>query len=59
MEIIRLGQSFLIDWDVNMFHEETNTPAVARTTTLNEELGQIDYVFSDKVRPNTHDKETF
>lgn len=59
MEIIRLGQSFLIDWDVNMFHEETNTPAVARTTTLNEELGQIDYVFSDKVRPNTYDKETF
>lgn len=31
-----------------MYHEETDTPAVARTTTLNEELGQIDYVFSDK-----------
>lgn len=49
MEIIRLGQSWLIDWDIEMFHEDSNTGAKARTTTLNEELGQIDYVFSDKV----------
>eukprot|EP00124_Ichthyophonus_hoferi_P001420 Ihof_evm9s73 gene=Ihof_evmTU9s73 len=48
IEFIRLGQSFLIYWDLRMYHEPTNTPAVARTTTLNEELGQIEYVFSDK-----------
>ena len=49
VELIRLGQSLFIGLDIHMYHEESNTPAVARTTTLNEELGQIDYVFSDKV----------
>lgn len=32
----RLGQSWLIDDDLDMYHEETDTPARARTTTLNE-----------------------
>ena len=31
-----------------MYHEETDTFALARTSNLNEELGQIKYVFSDK-----------
>lgn len=31
-----------------MFYALKNTPAQARTTTLNEELGQVKYVFSDK-----------
>lgn len=48
VEVIRLLQSFLINWDLKMYHEASNTPAKARTTTLNEELGQIEYIFSDK-----------
>ena len=49
VEIIRLGLSWLVDWDVEMYDKESDTPAKARTTTLNEELGQIQYIFSDKV----------
>ncbi|XP_014826545.1 PREDICTED: phospholipid-transporting ATPase ID-like [Poecilia mexicana] len=48
VEIIRLGNSFYIDWDRKMYYSRSDTPAEARTTTLNEELGQIKYVFSDK-----------
>eukprot|EP00045_Choanoeca_perplexa_P014034 m.162837 g.162837 ORF g.162837 m.162837 type:complete len:1244 (-) comp16542_c0_seq1:139-3870(-) len=48
VELIRVGQSLLIGWDREMYYKANDTPAVARTTTLNEELGQIDYVFSDK-----------
>uniref|UniRef100_A0A3Q0S9R4 Phospholipid-transporting ATPase n=1 Tax=Amphilophus citrinellus TaxID=61819 RepID=A0A3Q0S9R4_AMPCI len=48
VEIIRLGNSFYIDWDRKMYFARSDTPAEARTTTLNEELGQIKYVFSDK-----------
>ena len=31
-----------------MYDASSNIPAEARTATLNEELGQIDYIFSDK-----------
>ena len=52
MEIIRLGQSLLINWDCKMYYEPEDVPPIARTTTLNEELGQIEYIFSDKVKTN-------
>ncbi|XP_076854970.1 phospholipid-transporting ATPase ID [Brachyhypopomus gauderio] len=48
MEVIRLGNSYYINWDRQMFHAVSGTAAEARTTTLNEELGQIRYIFSDK-----------
>ncbi|XP_054843021.1 phospholipid-transporting ATPase ID-like isoform X3 [Eublepharis macularius] len=48
VEIIRLGNSFYIEWDRKMYYPLNDTPAQARTTTLNEELGQIKYIFSDK-----------
>lgn len=31
-----------------MYFADKDTPAKARTTTLNEQLGQIEYIFSDK-----------
>lgn len=48
MEVIRLGHSYFINWDKKMFCVKKRTPAEARTTTLNEELGQVEYIFSDK-----------
>ncbi|XP_039074863.1 phospholipid-transporting ATPase ID isoform X3 [Hyaena hyaena] len=48
VEVIRLGHSYFINWDRKMFCVKRQTPAEARTTTLNEELGQVEYVFSDK-----------
>lgn len=48
VEIIRLVNSMWINWDVKMFYDKVKVAAKARTTTLNEELGQIEYIFSDK-----------
>ena len=31
-----------------MYYEENDTPARARTSNLNEELGQVEYIFTDK-----------
>lgn len=31
-----------------MYHKESDTPFSCRTTTLNEDLGQVQYVLSDK-----------
>ena len=48
IEMIRLFQSKLINWDNRMYYEVNDIPAQARTASLNEELGQIEYIFSDK-----------
>ena len=37
-----------MDWDLEMYDKASDTPALTRTTNLNEELGQVEYVFSDK-----------
>ncbi|GES94028.1 phospholipid-translocating ATPase [Rhizophagus clarus] len=48
MEVIKLAQAYFINNDMEMYHPETDTPAEARTSTINEELGQVSYLFSDK-----------
>jgi len=34
-------QAIFINMDIDMYHEESDTPAMARTSNLNEELGQV------------------
>ncbi|DAZ93603.1 TPA: hypothetical protein N0F65_003653 [Lagenidium giganteum] len=48
MTSVKFLQARFMAWDKEMYHEETDTPAIVRTMELNEELGQISYVFSDK-----------
>lgn len=41
LEMVRFIQAHFINCDLAMYHEETDTPAMARTSNLNEELGQV------------------
>jgi magnesium-transporting ATPase (P-type) len=41
-------QSLLIYYDKNILDPITKKPAIARTSDLIEELGQIEFIFSDK-----------
>ncbi|KAG6889115.1 hypothetical protein C0995_003684 [Termitomyces sp. Mi166 len=48
MEVVKFQQALLINFDLDMYYARTDTPALCRTSSLVEELGQIEYVFSDK-----------
>jgi phospholipid-transporting ATPase len=48
MSVIRFFQAYLMNNDLDMYYAPTDTPALVRTLTLNEELGQVSHVFSDK-----------
>ncbi|XP_039212375.1 phospholipid-transporting ATPase IB isoform X1 [Crotalus tigris] len=48
LEVVKFTQALFINWDIDMYYTENDTPAMARTSNLNEELGQVKYLFSDK-----------
>ncbi|KAL6969722.1 putative phospholipid-transporting ATPase 9 [Sarracenia purpurea var. burkii] len=48
IEIVKVCQSIFISHDILMYYEEADQPAYARTSNLNEELGQVDTILSDK-----------
>ncbi|KAJ2432637.1 aminophospholipid translocase, partial [Coemansia sp. RSA 2424] len=48
MEIVKFQQAQLINADMDMYDEGSDTAALARTSSLVEELGQVEYIFSDK-----------
>lgn len=48
IEIVKVLQSIFINQDQDMYDEETDRPAHARTSNLNEELGQVYTILSDK-----------
>ena len=48
MDVVKFQLAQLINTDLDMYYAKTDTPAVCRTSSLVEELGQIEYIFSDK-----------
>uniref|UniRef100_A0A0E0AA16 Phospholipid-transporting ATPase n=1 Tax=Oryza glumipatula TaxID=40148 RepID=A0A0E0AA16_9ORYZ len=48
IEMVKILQALFINQDIEMYHEESDKPTHARTSNLNEELGQVDTVLSDK-----------
>lgn len=48
VELVKTAQAYFIHSDIDMYYEENDTPCSARTWTLSDNLGQIEYIFSDK-----------
>lgn len=48
LEVIKTIQAYFIAQDAQMFEVEADGGTTVSTTTINEELGQVTYVFSDK-----------
>ncbi|KAK7248577.1 phospholipid-translocating ATPase [Aureococcus anophagefferens] len=48
MSMTKNFQARFLEWDLGMYHEASDTPCAVKSMALNEELGQISHVFSDK-----------
>uniref|UniRef100_A0A4W2BKK2 Uncharacterized protein n=1 Tax=Bos indicus x Bos taurus TaxID=30522 RepID=A0A4W2BKK2_BOBOX len=59
LEIVKYIQALFINWDEDMHFKGSNVYAMARTSNLNEELGQVEYLFSDKTGTLTCNVMTF
>ena len=57
--MLKLTQSYLIGKDVRMYDKETEKFGLCRNSDLIEELGQVDFIFSDKTGTLTQNKMFF
>ncbi|KAJ9077959.1 hypothetical protein DSO57_1011495 [Entomophthora muscae] len=48
IEFVKSWQAYFIFQDLQMYYEPTNSGCVAKSWTLSDDLGQVEYVFSDK-----------
>jgi len=48
LEMVKYWHGILINDDLDIYYDVTDTPANCRTSSLVEELGMVEYVFSDK-----------
>lgn len=57
--IVKSYQTFFLNRDILMYDEVTDTPALVRNADLNDDLGQVTHIFSDKTGTLTANEMDF
>lgn len=58
-EIQKFLGSVYLKWDIDLYDEASDQPALSNTSDLNEELGQVEYLFTDKTGTLTENLMVF